>query len=163
MSTVSAKSVRIVEAAIGDLDMVVPLFDQYRIFYKQPSDLDLSRRFLRARIEHRDSVIYFAVEGEAADETALGFTLLYPSFDSVLAKPIWILNDLYVLEGVRRRGVARLLIDHGRRLAEDTGAQAVSLSTAVDNAPSRHLYEALGFRLDETFCTYILSLNPTPE
>jgi len=148
----------IIEAGVNELDMVVPLFDQYRIFYGKPSDRDLARRFLRARIEHRDSVIFLAVGGSGADEMGLGFALLYPSFDSVHAIPIWILNDLYVLEGVRRRGIAEALIGCGRELAEDTGAKVISLSTARDNAPSRKLYEALGFELDEAFCTYLLKL-----
>lgn len=159
MSTERDDAIRIVEAGMHDLDLVVPLFDRYRMFYEQASDLNLAQRFVRARIEHRDSVIYLALEGEGADEMALGFALLYPSFDSVMATPIWILNDLYVLEGVRRRGIARLLIAQGRQLAENTGACAMSLATAADNAPSRKLYEALGFVLDERFCTYMLKLE----
>lgn len=142
-----------------DLEMVVPLFDRYRIFYGQTSDLVLARRFLRARIEHRNSVIFLAVEPLEDGEKALGFTLLYPSFNSVMATPIWILNDLYVEESARRRGIAKALIARGRALAEETGARVMSLSTAKDNAPSRELYEALGFELDETFCTYTLQLG----
>ena len=154
-----AGDVSIIEAGIHELDLVVPLFDQYRMFYDQSSDLDLARRFLRARVEHRDSVIFLAMSGKGANEMGVGFALLYPSFNSVTATPIWILNDLYVLEGVRRKGVARLLIDRGRALAEETGAAVISLSTARDNHPSRKLYERLGFALDETFCTYLLRLD----
>jgi GNAT superfamily N-acetyltransferase len=151
--------ISIIEAGMHEIDLVVPLFDQYRMFYERPSDLDLARRFLRARIEHRDSVIYVAVSGKAADEVGVGFALLYPSFNSVTATPIWILNDLYVLEGVRRKGVARRLIDQGRELAEDTGAGVISLSTGRENHPSRKLYERLGFELDDSFCTYLLHLD----
>jgi len=163
MTMDQSDSVRVIEAGMQDLDLVVPLFDRYRRFYGQSSDLNLAQRFVRARVEHRDSVIYLALDGEGADEMALGFALLYPSFDSVLATPIWILNDLYVLEGVRRRGIAKILIAQGRQLAENTGACALSLATAVDNAPSRKLYEALGFELDARFCTYLLHLEPPTE
>jgi GNAT superfamily N-acetyltransferase len=149
----------IIEAGMHEIDLVVPLFDQYRIFYGQPSDLDSARRFLRARIQHRDSVIYLALTGKGANEMGAGFALLYPSFNSITATPIWILNDLYVLEGLRRQGIAQRLIDRGRELAEDTGAAVISLSTGRENHPSRKLYERLGFALDETFCTYLLSLD----
>ena len=148
----------IIEAGMHEIDLVVPLFDQYRIFYRQPSDLDAARRFLRARIQHRDSVIFLAIMGKGANELGAGFALLYPSFNSVTATPIWILNDLYVLEGVRRKGVAQRLIDRGRELAEDTGATLISLSTGRENHPSRRLYERLGFAQDDTFCTYLLKL-----
>jgi ribosomal protein S18 acetylase RimI-like enzyme len=147
--------VSIIEAGPDEIDFIVPLFDQYRMFYGQSSDLALARRFIAARLEQRDSVIFLAVGGDGADEIGLGFALLYPSFNSVLATPIWILNDLYVLEGVRRKGVAQRLIAEGQNLAEETGATVISLSTARDNQPSRRLYEHLGFTLDEGFCTYL--------
>jgi ribosomal protein S18 acetylase RimI-like enzyme len=154
-----ADDVTIREAGMREIDMVVPLFDEYRIFYREKSDLAIARRFLHARVQHRDSVIFLAVQGKGADEMGVGFALMYPSFNSVTATPIWILNDLYVLEGVRRRGIARRLIDRGRALAQDTGATVISLATARDNDPSRKLYERLGFTLDDTYCTYLLSLG----
>ena len=158
MAESGEEEVSVVEAGLDELDLIVPLFDRYRMFYGEASDLSLARQFVGARLEQRDSVIFLALGG-GRDEIGLGFALLYPSFNSVLATPIWILNDLYVLEGVRRRGVARLLIDQGRALAGETGATVISLSTKRDNAPSRRLYERLGFTLDDDFCTYLLRLE----
>ena len=68
--------VSIIEAGPEELDFIVPLFDQYRMFYGQPSDLALARRFIAARLEQRDSVIFLAVGGKGADEIGLGFALL---------------------------------------------------------------------------------------
>jgi ribosomal protein S18 acetylase RimI-like enzyme len=150
--------VTIIEAGPEELDLVVPLFDRYRMFYGEQSDLALARQFVSARLEQHDSVIFLAIGGEGRDEIGLGFALLYPSFNSVVATPIWILNDLYVLEGARRRGLARELIAQGQELASETGATVISLSTARENQPSRRLYERLGFTLDDTFCTYLLRL-----
>lgn len=158
MST-EIREVTIAQAGMLELDRIVPLFDQYRMFYDRPSDPDLARRFLQDRIQHRDSVIFMALDADAPDETVFGFALLYPSFDSIEATPIWTLNDLYVREEFRRQGVARMLIERGRRLAENTGARIVSLSTGRDNYPSRQLYEKLGFELDDEFCTYHLRLD----
>lgn len=163
MANGSNESINIIEAEIDHLDLIVPLFDQYRIFYGQTTDLELARRFIRARIDHSDSVIYLAIHGQEPGEIALGFTLLYPSFDSVQATPIWILNDLYVLDKARRKGLAKALIARGKELAEDTGARAISLATARDNSPSKQLYESLGFELNETFQTYYLRLSAPTE
>ena len=44
-----AGDVAIVEASAEDLDLIVPLFDQYRMFYGEPSDLALARRFIGAQ------------------------------------------------------------------------------------------------------------------
>ena len=90
--------VEVRQATVVDLDLLVPLFDAYRQFYRQPSDPDRARHFLLERFEHNQSVILLAFE----DDTAIGFTQLYPSFSSGAMAPIFILNDLFVKPEARR-------------------------------------------------------------
>ena len=53
------------------------------------------------------------------------------------ATPIWILNDLYVSDHARKRGVGRALIERAKRLAQDTGAEKMMLDTEKpEEAPS---------------------------
>src|SRR5882762_9611250 len=147
--------VTIIEASVEHLDVLVPLFDSYRVFYRQPSDPAGARRFLTERIARRESVIYLAmVEAEPA-----GFVQLYPSFSSARMQRLWILNDLYVASDARRQGVGQALLDRSRRLAEETGAQGLTLSTAVDNAPAQRLYEGRGWMRDREFYVYTLSVG----
>jgi hypothetical protein len=77
-------------AGIEDLELVVPLFDAYRRFYRQKPDLELARAFLSERFRNRESVVFLAFD---ADGNALGFTQLFPSFSSSVARRIFILND----------------------------------------------------------------------
>ena len=52
-----------IECATTDhLDQLAPLFDQYRMFYEQPTDLTAARAFLRARLEGSESVIFLALD-----------------------------------------------------------------------------------------------------
>jgi hypothetical protein len=44
---------------IGELSI---LFDQYRLFYKQTSDLGTVRKFLEERVKNNDSVILTATD-----------------------------------------------------------------------------------------------------
>ena len=67
------------QAALKDLEAVVPLFDAYRQFYKQPSDPQAARVFLRDKFNHGESVVFLAWQGP----TPVGFTQLFPSFSSV--------------------------------------------------------------------------------
>ena len=67
------------QAVLADLDALASLFDDYRQFYGQPSDLAAARAFLQARFEHGESTIFCA----KTDGQAVGFTQLYPSFSSV--------------------------------------------------------------------------------
>ena len=107
-----------VRVSAEQVDLVAPLFDAYRQFYGQPPDLDGARRFLAQRLGQGESVIFAVVQAGRP----LGFTQLYPSFSSVSMRPIWVLNDLYVAEGARRRGVGARLLGAARDHALSTGA-----------------------------------------
>jgi GNAT superfamily N-acetyltransferase len=142
-------------AAVADLDAVAALFDAYRQFYRQRSDIAAARAFLDERLRREESVIFLAVADEHANE-ALGFTQLYPSFSSVSVRRLWILNDLFVRPGLRRGGVGRRLLERAREWAIETDAKGLMLATAVGNAAARALYESCGWRRDEEFEHYVL-------
>ena len=154
----SESGFNIIQAYNRHVDIIAPLFDAYRVFYGQPTNPERSKQFLAARIGVRDTVVFLAVKGEEPQEQALGFAILYPSFSSVLAASVWILNDIYVAEQVRRKGIASSLIQRARKLAFDTGARRLTLETGTANEPSHALYKALGFTRDDAFCTYILDI-----
>jgi ribosomal protein S18 acetylase RimI-like enzyme len=143
-----------------DLDRVAPLFDAYRQFYGQPSDVALARRFVSERLREAESVVLLAESDDGGTTSALGFTQLYPSFSSVSAARIWILNDLFVAPEARGRGVARGLLDAARAHAERTGARRLVLSTARTNAAAQRLYESTGWVRDDAFLHYALELAP---
>ncbi len=131
-------------ATLADLDGVAALFDAYRQFYGQAADPDRARAFLLERIEKHQSVIILAeLEGEL-----LGFAQLYPMYSSVRTAPIFILNDLFVAERVRRCGVGRLLLDSAAVAAGHAGGARLMLETDRDNAAARALYRAAGWQED---------------
>ena len=133
-------------ASAADLDALVPLFDAYRVFYAQPSDPVRARDFLAERLANRESAVLVAERGPSA----VGFTQLYPVFSSVRTARTWLLNDLFVVEGARRGGVARALLDAAAAFAREQGAAGLMLETTRDNAPARALYRAAGWHEDET-------------
>nr|WP_232472894.1 hypothetical protein [Vibrio anguillarum] len=49
---------KILKASISELDQIVSLFDDYRQFYGQKSDIDAAREFLRNRFANNESVIF---------------------------------------------------------------------------------------------------------
>lgn len=137
------------------LEIVAALFDAYRVFYQEKSDLERARNFLLERIQNSESVIYIAFDAEKP----LGFTQLYPSFSSASTQRIWILNDLYVIPEARGLRVGEKLIERAMRLARDTNAKGVMLETAHTNLSGQKLYERMGFeREDLEFRTYFKSV-----
>ena len=52
------KSIAVRQAVLADLDELAQLFDQYRQFQGQTSNLTAARDFLRARFDHGESVMF---------------------------------------------------------------------------------------------------------
>ena len=52
--------IHIYRAGLQHLDELVPLFDAYRQFYQQTSNLEGARAFLAARIGNEESVVFLA-------------------------------------------------------------------------------------------------------
>ena len=139
-------TISISRAGPGDLDALAALFDAYRQFYGQASDIALARQWLRERLRFGESTVLVA----RRDGAMVGFVQLYPMFSSVRTAKTWILNDLYVDAGARRHGVARRLLDAAAAFAREDGAAGISLETTQDNAAARALYRAAGWREDAT-------------
>ena len=142
MSTITIR-----QAALADLDILSVLFDRYRQFYERDSDVAAARKFLLERFDRGESVAFIACEGS----TPVGFTQLYPSFSSVSLGRIYILNDLFVSDGGRRKGVGMQLLQAAINFAATVGAIRLSLSTSCTNAIGQALYEGQGWQRDDDF------------
>jgi ribosomal protein S18 acetylase RimI-like enzyme len=135
------------KATLNDLDSISKLFDLYRIFYKQESNLEGARMFLKDRMSSGESVIFIAFD----EEIPVGFTQLYPLFSSVNMHRTWLLNDLYVKENIRGKGFGEGLLKKVIAFAEETGAKGVSLETGKDNFNAQRLYEKVGFERETDY------------
>ena len=111
----------IIQATIDHLNDLVPLFDAYRIFYRQPSDRKAAKDFLYKRLTKNDSIIYVAF----VDKIAVGFTQLFPSFSSVSMQPLYILNDLYVDKEFRKQGIGGALLNKAKDLCKEKNLETM--------------------------------------
>jgi len=133
----------IVQAEAKHLDDLAPLFDGYRVFYKQQSNVAAAKAFLKDRLTNKDSVIYMAY----LDEKAVGFTQLYPLFSSVSMETMYLLNDLYIDSTLRSRGIGQLLIQAAKEFCITNNYKGLAIQTAQDNK-AQELYERVGFVKD---------------
>lgn len=139
----------------SDLADLAMLFDCYRQFYGQDSDVEGARTFLRERLEREDSVIFVADR----DGSLTGFTQLYFSFSSARMARIFILNDLFVAVHARQAGVGSALLKRAVAFAKERGAVRVTLSTQIDNRTAQSAYESNGWVRDSAFLVYNFQLN----
>lgn len=135
---------KIVHVQPEHLETLIPLFNGYRVFYKQPSSVAAAKAFLAERLDKKDSVIFLAINDAGH---GLGFTQLYPSFSSVSMQRTYILNDLFVAPNARKQGVGEALMEHAKAFALNENAKGLTLETEIDN-PAQFLYERLGWKKD---------------
>ncbi|WP_044478197.1 GNAT family N-acetyltransferase [Paenibacillus antibioticophila] len=147
---------QITQASINDLEELVAIFDQYRIFYNQAADPEGASQFLFERFEHQESIIFIARDIQTG--RAVGFTQLYPVFSSISMKRSWILNDLYVIEEYRKRGGATQLLNSAKEFAILTRAKGIELSTSHLNLSAQSLYESIGYKKDDEYFHYYLTI-----
>jgi TetR/AcrR family transcriptional repressor of bet genes len=150
------KSLRIVVADESHIGEVAKLFDLYRQFYNEPSNLKLARRFIGNNVRQQRSTILLALDKEGG---ALGFAQLYPGWCSLAAAPLITLYDLYVDKEARQRGVARGLMAAAEKVAKKAKACRIDLETDTDNHQAQALYEKLGYERDTAFYKYSLALG----
>ncbi|RAU42433.1 MULTISPECIES: GNAT family N-acetyltransferase [unclassified Pseudomonas] len=149
---------RIIKATLEHLDLLTPLFVRYREFYGELPFPDSSRDFLEKRLKREESVIYLAFPDDD-DSRLLGFCQLYPSYSSLSLKRVWILNDIYVTEDARRQLVADHLMQTAKKMARETQAVRMRVSTSANNEVAQKVYESIGFREDTQFKNYTLPIN----
>lgn len=135
--------IRIEEASKIDLDQLAPLFDQYRVFYKQESDIQGAKSFLLERLKLNESEIFIAY----FNNKAAGFIQLYSTFSSVSMQRSFVLNDLYVLATYRNKKIGEALLNRAKEFCIENNAKGLALETSTDN-PAQKLYEKMGWVKD---------------
>lgn len=129
------------KATLTDVSSVALLFDAYRVFYHQQSNLQAAFDFLEQRLSNNESTVFLAV----MKNEAVGFVQLYPVFSSIHMKKSWILNDLYVAESARNQGIGEALLQQAKQFGRETGAAYLLLQTGYDNYSAQSVYEKNGW------------------
>lgn len=121
------------------------------MFYEQESNVEAATDFIKERLQNEESIIFVA----KIENHYVGFTQLYPTFSSVAMKRAFILNDLFVVEGYRKNGVATGLMDTAFQYAANQGARFITLETGANNKKAQALYEKMGMAIESDVKHYI--------
>ncbi|MCW5658474.1 MAG: GNAT family N-acetyltransferase [Burkholderiaceae bacterium] len=140
-------TINVRQAVAADIEALAGLFDQYRQFQGEASNIAAARSFLAERFNHGESVVFIATVRDAA----VGFAQLYPSFSSVALARVFVLNDLFVLEAARGRRIASELLSAVESYAWSFGASRVTLNVARTNVSAQQVYIARGWKQDDQF------------
>ncbi|MBV9270761.1 MAG: GNAT family N-acetyltransferase [Candidatus Eremiobacteraeota bacterium] len=145
-----SNEITIREALMSDLDALLPLVDAYRAFYKQESDLESTRSFMRNRLQSPMTNVFLA-EGKFG---IVGFAQVFETYSTVRLAPMFILEDLFVDPQQRGAGVGTALLQRVVEFAKKRGAGGMFLETAHDNETAQRVYDRAGWTRETEFYKY---------
>ena len=132
-------------AAERDLPELLTLMRGYCDFYEvAPSDealLAMSRALIADPAREGLQLIARDEQG-----TAVGFATIFWSWSTSHAARIGVMNDLFVAQGARGKGVAEQLIAACVERARSRGAAVLAWQTATDNERAKAVYDRIGAR-----------------
>jgi GNAT superfamily N-acetyltransferase len=126
----------------SEFERLLPLIADYQRFYRVAAiDEGRNREFFRRFLAPSDDGLLLGAR-EAGE--LVGYACLYWHFSSLQARESVLMNDLFVAESARGRGVGRALIEASAAIARERGAAHLEWSTAPDNHTAQRLYDSTG-------------------
>ena len=147
---------RIAPIVASELEALLPLIAAYQRFYdvaEEEIDDERNRSFFaRFLAPSEDGMLLGAwrdAGGASGDRDLAGYACLFWTFTSLVPAETVLLNDLYVVERYRGRGVGRALIEAGATVARERGAQRLEWVTQPENRTAQRLYDQTGAKRSE--------------
>jgi GNAT superfamily N-acetyltransferase len=139
--------IEIAPVSTAEFEALLPLIAAYQRFYEvEQIDAERNRSFFRRFLApSEDGVLLGARDGGKL----VGYACLYWHFSSLSAAESVLMNDLFVSEAVRGRGVGRALIEASAAVARERGAAHLEWATAPDNLAAQRLYDSTGAERSE--------------
>ena len=137
-------------AVASDRARLTPLVRAYIDFYREPQPAEERLDPLLALLSERPEIgVQFVAE---KDGELHGFATVYLSYDTVAARRVAVMNDLFVAPDDRNVGLGRALIRECHEFARQNDCAVLQWVTAQDNARAQALYDKLAKRT--TWVTY---------
>ena len=147
--TVACRPVDPMSDAVAEL---AGLFELYRTHYGQSPAPAATRAWVGEMATSGQLDFYGAYHGPRV----VGFASIHQIPASLGLGRFWQLRDLFAEPTMRRRGIARRLVEAIRQAASDAGALRLSLQTESDNAAALALYRHCGFTINADLTTLSL-------
>ncbi|HMB38732.1 MAG TPA: GNAT family N-acetyltransferase [Wenzhouxiangellaceae bacterium] len=156
MTESNQNSLAIRPAGPDDVNKLLALIHELAVYEKAPEEAVATPELIH-RALFREQPTAEAVIAEWNREPA-GFALFFHNFSTWLGKPGLYLEDLFVRENMRGKGIGKALLLHLAALARERGCGRMEWSVLDWNQPAIDFYKKLGaaamsewtvFRLDE--------------
>ncbi|HYO94162.1 MAG TPA: GNAT family N-acetyltransferase [Polyangiaceae bacterium] len=132
-------------ARLGDEQAIFHMIRQLARYERLESAVTGSAEALREHLFGARPVVEALLALER--ERAVGYALFFPTYSTFMTKPGLYLEDLFVLEEERGRGIGRALLSELRALASARGAGRLEWTVLDWNQTAIAFYEHFGARV----------------
>ncbi|MDT8448685.1 MAG: GNAT family N-acetyltransferase [Wenzhouxiangellaceae bacterium] len=138
----------------GDEPQLIELIRELAVYEKAPDEAVATPELIgRALFGGRPTAEAVIAEW---DGDAAGFALWFHNFSTWLGRPGLYLEDLFVRESMRGRGIGKALLLHLAGIARERGCGRMEWSVLDWNRPAIEFYESLGAKAMDEWTVYRL-------
>ncbi|AKU63152.1 hypothetical protein ADJ80_04990 [Aggregatibacter aphrophilus] len=144
--------IKIFKAEQWNLDILLPLFEEYRLSHGMAENPERTLTFLTNRIRFSESIFFLALD---EDKKAVGFIQLYPRLSSLQLQRYWQLTDIFVRNISHKNDVYTALISKAKEFVSYTQSTRLTVEQDIQR---HHLLENEGFKLNPKKSVFELNL-----
>ncbi|ACS96531.1 hypothetical protein NJ8700_00405 [Aggregatibacter aphrophilus NJ8700] len=144
--------IKIFKAEQWNLDILLPLFEEYRLAHGMVENPERTLTFLTNRIRFSESIFFLALD---EDKKAVGFIQLYPRLSSLQLQRYWQLTDIFVRNISHKNDVYTALIAKAKEFVSYTQSTRLTVEQDIQR---HHLLENEGFKLNPKKSVFELNL-----
>lgn len=127
----------------SDFEQLVLLFKEFSVFQKLPHKMTNS---LDQMIIEKDYIQGFVAKNETDD--IMGYVTVFFSYYTWSGKSLY-MDDLYVREKYRGKGIGSLLINEAKLFAQQNSCKKLRWQVSNWNTPAINFYKSLGAEIDD--------------
>ena len=132
--------IKIFKAEQWNLEILLPLFEEYRLAHGMAENPERTLAFLTNRIRFSESIFFLALD---QNEHAVGFIQLYPRLSSLQLQSYWQLTDIFVRQSEKMNEIYTALIAKAKEFVSYTQSTRLTVEQDIQQ---HHLLEDEGFR-----------------
>lgn len=133
---------RIFKAELWNLELLLPLFEQYRREQGMLENPERALAFLANRIRFSESILFLALNDA---QQAVGFVQLYPRLSSLRLQRYWQLTDIFVSNIANQAAITHELLRKSREFVSFTQSNLLVVESAQNQ---REFWQEQGFKLN---------------
>ena len=142
-------------ATVDDVDTLIGLITALADFENlPPPDADARARLIDHGFGDRPKYEAWIAEWEGVP---VGYSIMFETYSTFLARPTLYLEDVFVLPDYRRRGIGKALLNNCFRLANERGCGRMEWTCLDWNVRAQDVYEGLGARKMNEWLLYRLT------